>query len=107
MANLWEIDFDWNKSEEEKPSKAKEEKKKRERAAAMELSQKYLYRRAFSEVTLMDVLRDIDFKPGTCVNVISGGDIDQMSYLSFFARKYDLTDVAVTTWACLPKMPFS
>lgn len=94
MNNDWNFDgFDIEQTPEEV-----EEKKPRRRAAAQELSLEYLYRRAFSEVSLWEALQGIEMKKGICVNVMSGGNIDQLTYLTYFVRQGPIRDVVISTW---------
>lgn len=58
---------------------------------------KHLYRRAFSESKLIDIL-DTDMQPGTSYHCISGGDIDSLSYLKHIIRQQNLKYVLFSTW---------
>lgn len=46
-------------------------KKKRIRAAMYEFSPEYLYRRAYSEVGLLDLFGTFDFREGACYNILT------------------------------------
>lgn len=77
------------------------ERKPRMRAAVQEFSAAYLYRRAFSELTLLDLLEDGEcvLTDGTVLNVLTGGNIDQMTYLKLMLRKSHWLDhCIVSTW---------
>lgn len=55
-----------------------------------ELSLKYEYRRAFSEVQLLNILgtNGFHFERGHCYCFISGGDVDSLSYLKAVLREW-------------------
>lgn len=57
----------------------------------------HLYRRAFSESKLLEIL-DRDFSPGTTYHCISGGDIDSLSYLKHIIRQQNLRYLLFSTW---------
>ena len=65
-----------------------------------ELSLKYEYRRAFSEVQLLDILgtNGFHFERGHCYCFISGGDVDSLSYLKAVLRQQPLSQLVVSTW---------
>jgi hypothetical protein len=71
---------------------------RRRKTECLELSQKYLYRRAFSEVSLLDSMRDMDFKENHSYNFITAGDVDALSYLKLIINKQDLKHVLISTW---------
>jgi hypothetical protein len=54
-------------------------------------------RRYFSEQALEKTL-PWKFVPGDCFHIISGGDIDAMTYLRFIARQQIITYCAISTW---------
>lgn len=65
-----------------------------------ELSLKYEYRRAFSEVELLDCLgsNGFHFEDGHCYCFISGGDVDSLSYLKAVIRQQNISELVVSTW---------
>ena len=77
-----------------------EEKAPRIRAACFEHTPRYLYRRAFSEVTLLDSFGELphQFKDGECYNFITGGDIDELTYLKVILRSQTLDHCLLSTW---------
>lgn len=77
-----------------------EEKAPRIRAACFEHTPRYLYRRAFSEVTLLDSFGELphQFKNGECYNFITGGDIDELTYLKVILRSQTLDHCLLSTW---------
>ena len=85
--------------EKEKPKKAELEaksKSSRRTVECLELSMKYLYRRAFSEIQLLDNTEEL--KDGHCYNYITAGDVDSLSYLKLILRHQDLDYCLFSTW---------
>lgn len=79
-------------------------KRKREfqhrRAAVTELSVQHMYRRAFSEVRLMDAARDLmPFKKGYSYHFITAGDVDMLSYLKVILNCQDIIEMVASTWS--------
>ena len=70
---------------------------KRRTVECVELSTSYLYRRAFSETQLLDVLPK-EFKEGHSYNCITAGDVDSLSYLKVVLRQQDLDYCLFSTW---------
>lgn len=58
---------------------------------------KMIYRRAFSETQLLDVL-GFDFKEGESYHCITAGDVDSLSYLKCVLRQQDLDYCLFSTW---------
>jgi len=56
-----------------------------------------IYRRAFSETQLLDVL-GFDFKEGESYHTISGGDVDILSFLKCVLRQQNLKHCLFSTW---------
>jgi len=56
-----------------------------------------IYRRAFSETQLLDIL-GFDFKDGDSYHCITGGDVDALSYLKTVLRQQDLEYCLFSTW---------
>ena len=69
---------------------------RRRKTACIELSNKYLYRRAFSETQLLDVV-DFDYKMGHSYHFITGGDVDSLSFLKTVLRQQDLDYLLFST----------
>lgn len=91
-------DNDWSARKVMEPAAEEEHPKRRERAAMYEFTPEYLYRRAFSEVTLLDLFGTFDFRAGRCYNFLTAGDIDGMSYLKAILRSQSLRHCIVSTW---------
>lgn len=70
---------------------------RRRTTACLELSNRYLYRRAFSETQLLDVV-NFDYKIGHSYHFITGGDVDSLSYLKTVLRQQDLDYLLFSTW---------
>lgn len=62
------------------------------------LSDQYLYRRAYSELALVDMFADTDFRQGQSYHCISSGDVDSLSYLMLMLRKTDVRELLLSTW---------
>ena len=78
---------------EETPLKAR-----RRSTQCVELSTKYLYRRAFSEMSLLDACEKFDFKMGHSYHFITAGDVDALSFLKVVLRQQDLDYCLFSTW---------
>ena len=63
----------------------------RRKTQCFELSTKYLYRRAFSEMSLLDACQEFEFQNGHAYHFITGGDVDSLSYLKAILRQQPLT----------------
>lgn len=63
-----------------------------------ELSQRYEYRRAFSEVKLLEAMRYVDLQDGVSYNFITAGDVDSLSYLKIVLNRHDLDYLLLSTW---------
>jgi hypothetical protein len=71
-------------------------KTKRRTVECFELSARYLYRRAFSEVQLLDNTPEL--KEGNCYCYLTAGDVDSLSYLKLILRHQDLDYCLLSTW---------
>lgn len=91
------IHDDWLLETEKDAPKVIEKKEKRRKTACVELSERYLYRRAFSEVSLLDVLPK-ELEEGHSVHCITAGDVDSLSYLKCVLRVQDLDYCLFSTW---------
>lgn len=97
-AGLFSVDNDWSVRKIERTEVEDEQPKRRERAAMYEFTPEYLYRRAYSEVKLLDLFGTFDFKVGHCYNFLTAGDIDGMSYLKALLRSQRLSHCILLTW---------
>ena len=62
-----------------------------------ELSQRYEYRRAFSEVKLLEAMQYVKLQDGVSYNFITAGDVDSLSYLKVVLNQHDLDYVLLST----------
>jgi len=58
---------------------------------------RHLFHRVMSERKLEELLPP-DLHPGDCLHVISGGDVDSLSYLLWILRKTRVTKLLISTW---------
>lgn len=86
------------KSPKLKESTSQEPRTRRRTAACLELSTRHLYRRAFSESTLLDLLGSFTFTNGTSYHFITAGDVDSLSYLKAMLRAQNCEHVLLSTW---------
>lgn len=66
-------------------------------AMGLKRKTKHIYRRAFSETRLLEIL-ERDFTPGASYHCISAGDIDSLSYLKFVIHQQPLDYLLFSTW---------
>jgi len=71
-------------------------KPKQQRSKSIKRRDKNIYRRAFSETQLLDILGD--FNDGESYHIITGGDVDALSYLKVVLRQQDLEYCLFSTW---------
>lgn len=63
-----------------------------------ELSQKYEYRRAFSEVKMLEAMRYTTLTENVTYNFITAGDVDSLSYLKVVLNQHCLDYCLLSTW---------
>lgn len=65
-----------------------------------ELTPKFLYRRAFSESSMLDALKapGFNFEYGHVYNFITGGDVDSLTMLKAVIRQQNLEYCMASTW---------
>lgn len=95
---LFSSDNDWSARKVERVEVEDEMPARRERAAMYEFTPECLYRRAYSEVKLLDLFGAFEFKDGHCYNFLTAGDIDGMSYLKAVLRCQRLSHCILSTW---------
>lgn len=66
--------------------------------ACTELSQRFEYRRAFSEVRMLESMQYVKLQEGVTYNFITGGDVDSLTYLKIVLNQHDLDYVLCSTW---------
>lgn len=84
-------------TEEEITKTGKSIKAQRRKTMCLERTDNHLYRRAFSETQLLDVLPR-EMKEGTSYHCITAGDVDSLSYLKVILRQQDLDYCLFSTW---------
>jgi len=72
---------------------------KRGSVSYLELRPKYIYKRAHSELQLLNAIDDKKLEKGVSYNFITSGDVDQVSYLSLVLRTFKkIEHLIVSTW---------
>ena len=64
----------------------------------VELSQRYEYRRAFSEVKMLEAMKYVKLEAGRTYNFITAGDVDSLTYLKIVLNQHDLDFLLCSTW---------
>lgn len=82
----------------DEPKKATTARNHRRTTACTELSSRYQYRRAFSEVKLLEAMKYVKPEKGVSYNFITAGDVDSLSYLKVVLNWYNLDYVLCSTW---------
>lgn len=67
------------------------------RSTCLKRIDKNIYRRAFSETQLLDIL-NLDMKEGESYHIITGGDVDALSLLKIILRQQNLDYCLFSTW---------
>ena len=107
MTDLFEIDWGIGPTEAPAPAEpldSQPEPKGRKtrshlKAKVYETSDKFEYRRAFSEVQLLDALGGtFKFKPGHAYHFLTAGNIDSLSFLKAVLRQQSVRHLVVSTW---------
>ena len=99
----WAIDTDWSVTEaetleaEQPDTDNRPTKQKRRSTEVHERITRNIYRRAFSETQLLDVMPK-EFEQGHSYHCITAGDVDALSYLKVILRQQDLEYCLFSTW---------
>jgi hypothetical protein len=95
---MFEIDFDDIKLDINLSQEDNVETKtvKQSRSTCLKRKTKNIYRRAFSETQLLDLVGN--FEKGYSYNFITGGDVDALSYLKLILRHQNLEYCLLSTW---------
>lgn len=80
--------------EDEKATK----KARRRTTECTELSKRFEYRRAFSEVKMLEAMEYVKLEKGTVYNFITAGDVDSLSYLKIVLNQHALDYMLLSTW---------
>ena len=73
-------------------------KDKRRHTECVELSTRFLYRRGFSEVNLLESMKYEPLKEGHTYNFITGGDCDSLTFLKIVLNQHSLDHLLFSTW---------
>ena len=87
---------DDDEADEDKPEKETDEEK--QGAKALAITSRYLYRRAYGESKLFDILGIEQPQYGTATHVLTGGDIDMLSFLKYILRYQSVDWCILSTW---------
>ncbi len=80
-------------------SEAEPRKDKRRHTECLELSTRFLYRRAYSEVSLLEAMKYEPLKAGCTYNFITGGDCDSLTFLKVVLNQAPPLDhLLFSTW---------
>lgn len=75
-----------------------EETAKKPKAKSCSKISKHIYKKAYSEIQLFDILGIDKLKNGYSYHCISGGDIDSLSYIKYILRQQDLQYLLFSMW---------
>lgn len=89
---------DAKNSNKDTASKIDKKHKRGRRSVILERDTKNVYRRAFSETQLLDLIGITQFKEQHQYNFITGGDVDALSYLKLIIRQQNLHHLLFSTW---------
>lgn len=77
---------------------AEPHKDRRRHTECVELSTRFLYRRGFSEVNLLEAMRYSPLKSGYTYNFITAGDCDSLTFLKIVLNQHSLDHLLFSTW---------
>lgn len=99
MAEDWNINLDWGITvEKEQPEKSIKISQSHRRSTECHIREtRNIYRRAFSETQLLDIL-PTELKQGYSYHCITAGDVDSLSYLKVILRQQNLDYCLFSTW---------
>jgi hypothetical protein len=72
-------------------------KQRAPRSTCIKRNTKSIYRRAFSETQLLDIM-PLEMKDGESYHCITGGDVDSLSFLKIILRQQNLDYLLFSTW---------
>jgi hypothetical protein len=93
-----DFNFDSIKKSKKDDPEVKDKKTHRGTTKCIELSTKYEYKRAYSEVKLLEALKYQPLKKEHSYNFITGGDVDSLSYLKIILNEQNLEHCLFSTW---------
>lgn len=101
MDDFENMSFDFGfmdmKEDSEKLAMEKPVEQKARRSTCIKRRTNSIYRRAYGETQLLDIT-GFNFQDGDSYHVITGGDIDALSYLKVILRQQDLDYLLFSTW---------
>jgi hypothetical protein len=98
MGDLWDSDnVGWATSSTEE-QKAQDTTSRRRTTEVYELSDKYLYRRAFGEDKLLEAMGVDEFRQGHSYHIITGGNVDSLSFLKVILLHQNIKFMMMSTW---------
>lgn len=90
-----------NEEKKEQPKEPEKKKGSRRHTECLELSQKYEYRRAFSEVKMLEAMKYVRLEDGKTYNFVTAGDVDSLTYLKIVLNQHTLDYLLCSTWCML------
>lgn len=67
-------------------------------ARSCKIKSNHMYKRAYSEIQLFDILGIERLEKNTTYHCISGGDVDSLSYIKYILRQQNLKYLLFSTW---------
>ncbi len=102
--NDWgEIKTDWNDKAKDDIKKENVKRDHHYAAIGYQHTTKHLYRRAYSELTLLDLCETIPFENNSSIHFLTAGNIDSLSFLKIILRKQNLDYCLFSTWCMAPQ----
>lgn len=92
------IDFDFNDNLAPQVDLSLDQKASKPKARSFNKISKHIYKRAYSEIQIFDILGINNLKDGYSYHCITGGDIDSLSYLKYILRQQNLKYLLFSTW---------
>jgi len=91
------FDTGFKVAEEPEDVKVSDKRDKRRRSECIERTTATIYRRAFSETQLLDLIPD-GLQEGHSYHFITAGDVDALSYVKLVLRQQNLDYLLFSTW---------
>ena len=98
VSQVEEVDMIVGDPEEDAEKVVGAKRAHRRTKACTELSQRYEYRRAFSEIKMLEAMEYVRLQKGTTYNFITAGDVDSLSYLKVVLNQHNLDHLLLSTW---------
>lgn len=86
------------KGKKQKASDGAQGLSRRRATEVLVLSDKFLYRRAFSTLQLIKAIKPEDLEKGNSIHVITAGNVDQLSYLELMILQQPINYCLISTW---------